>query len=332
MPTDHESYGDGRPSGRQPRILVVGSYAKALVITAERIPRSGETLLGQDYRETFGGKGSDMAVQAARLGAQVDYVGVVGADNHGREFADLMAAEGVDTTHLRVHPDHPTGVGLIVKDTAGHNLIVVDMGANTTCSVADVDGAIRAGAPPDVVLTQLEIPLETALHAMVAGRRAGARTILNPAPAVDLRGRRLDAVDVITPNEHEAKILVGLDPDDPSSETTVAERLLDLGVSTVIVTRGEHGAVIVDRVGGQLRSTTVAPWPVDVLDSNGAGDSFNAALAVALAEGRDLIDAAQFAGAVAALCCEGWETVPSYRHRDSVEAYLRTHTSRKGGR
>lgn len=306
-----------------PTVRIFGSYAKALVVTADRIPLVGETLIGRGYRETYGGKGSDMAVQAARLGAAVDYVGVVGNDTFGREFADLMAAEGVRTEHLRTVDGIPTGVGLIVKDEAGHNIIVVDKGANDDFGRGDVDAACAASEPFAVALAQLEIPIETALYGLGRARAAGSTTILNPAPATDLRGQDLSSVDLLTPNETEARILVGRDPDDPIDLDTLAAELLALGVRTVVITLGEAGARLVEQApNGDLVATSVPAWPVEVVDSNGAGDSFNAGLAVGLAEGRSLVDAATFAGAVAGLCCQEWETVPSYQDRATVDRFM----------
>lgn len=303
---------------RRPRVCVLGSYARALVLTADRIPAPGETLVGRDYRETWGGKGSDMAVQAARLAADVEYVGVVGDDAFGRGFTELLDAEGVARGHLRVTAEAPTGVGMIIKDTTARNVIVVDMGANLLFSPADVDAAAATVTSSDVVLAPLEIPLATALHGLALAHAAGVPTILNPAPAVDLRDVDLSMVDVLTPNETEARACVGLLPDADVSDAEVAALLLDRGVRAVVMTLGEKGSAIFTPEGTEL----VPPHVVDVVDSNGAGDSFNAGLAVALAEGRDLHDAARFAGAVSALCCEGWETVPSYRDRDAVEAFL----------
>ncbi len=308
------------------RVCVIGSYAKALVMTAARIPAPGETLLGRDYRQTFGGKGSDMAVQAARLGARVSYVGVVGDDMFGREFAALMDEEGVDIGRLRVTDARPTGVGFIIKDTAGANIIVVDMGANETFDQGDIDRAADRIGDCDVALAQLEIPPATALSGLAAARRAGARTILNPAPAVELRGRDLSMVDVITPNQTEARLLVGLGPDSDVDDAVIARELTGLGAGAVVITRGADGARLFERAAGRsgaLTATAVPPFAIDLVDSNGAGDSFNAGLAVGIAEGLTLPAAARFAGAVAALCCEHWETVPSYQRREAVDAFLR---------
>ena len=315
-----------KAAGRRARVGVIGSYAKALVMTADRIPVAGETLLGRDYRQTFGGKGSDMAVQAARLGASVAFAGVVGDDAFGAEFASLMRDEGVDVSHLRVTDQQPTGVGFIVKDEQGTNVIVVDMGANQLFGRRDIDDARKLLAGCDVVLAQLEIPLDTALYGLAVAKQGGARTILNPAPAADLRSCDLSAVDVLTPNQTEARLLLGLPPDDGRDDAEIAEALLAQGASAVVVTRGGEGATLFERPdaggSGTARTTAIAPFQVAVVDSNGAGDSFNAGLAVALAEGNGLADAAIFASAVAGLCCEHWETVPSYQTRATVDAFL----------
>ena len=303
------------------RLTILGSYAKALVVTADRIPLSGETLLGRDYRETYGGKGSDMAVQAARLGAEVRFLGVVGDDNLGREFGELMAAEGVDTTGLRVAAERNTGVGLIIKDTAGANIIVVDMGANELFDDSDLEASKAAIVGADTVLAQLEIPLETVLHGLAMAKAAGVRTVLNPAPAIDLTSVDLGCVDILTPNETEARVLLGLAPDDPTPNAVIASRILKLGCGAVVMTLGEKGTAAY-AADPEFTETLTPAWAIDVVDSNGAGDSFNAALCTALGEGQELAQAVRFAAATAALCCTDWETVPSYHHRTQVEEFM----------
>lgn len=304
------------------RLTILGSYAKALVVTSDRIPVSGETLLGRDYRETYGGKGSDMAVQAARLGAEVRFLGVVGDDNLGHEFLELMAAEGVDTTGTRVTSERNTGVGLIIKDTAGANIIVVDMGANELFTSSDLEASVDAIRNTDTVLAQLEIPLPTVLQGLRLAHAAGVRTVLNPAPAVDLTGADLSDVDILTPNETEARVVLGLSPEDSTPNAEIARRILALGCRTVVMTLGEKGAAAYAMADGQVTEAVTRAWPVEVVDSNGAGDSFNAALCTALGEGADLNDAVSFAAATAALCCTGWETVPSYHTRVQVEEFM----------
>ncbi|BBS92598.1 MULTISPECIES: ribokinase [Enterobacteriaceae] len=301
-------------------VFILGSYAKALVMTTDRIPLAGETLIGRDFRQTWGGKGSDMAVQAARLGADVAYAGVVGDDAFGYEFVGLMQDEGIDIQALSITQELPTGAGLIVKDREARNIIVVDMGANKLFTPARVDEAIASLAECNVALAQLEIPLETALYGLRRAHSLGKTTILNPAPAQDLRQLDLSAIDYLTPNETEARVALGLPPDDPRSNREIADLLLDTGCRYVVMTLGDAGSAVYSRD----ETLEVAPCRVEVVDSNGAGDSFNAALATALDENQSLHDAVLFANATAALCCTAWETVPSYHTRADVEAFLQT--------
>ncbi len=303
-------------------ISIIGSYAKALVMTTDHIPFEGETLMGQDYREEYGGKGSDMAVQAARLGATTHYIGVVGDDSFGKEFSSLMNTEGVDVKGLRISKSAPTGVGFIIKDTNARNVIVVDAGANGEFSNADIDSTTSIIAETDIALTQLEIPLTTALYGMHVARKHGVKTVLNPAPAVNLRGVDLRDIDIITPNETEARVCVGLSPTDPIKDQDVAHILLEQGVQAVVMTLGSKGAAIFTPELTEF----MKPFPINAVDSNGAGDSFNAGLCVALSEGKNLVEAARFASAVAAMCCTKWETVPSYHTRQQVNDFIENQT------
>ncbi|WP_313669025.1 ribokinase [Atlantibacter sp.] len=299
-------------------IFILGSYAKALVMTADRIPMAGETLIGSDFRQTWGGKGSDMAVQAARLGANVAYAGVVGDDTFGHEFVTLMRDEGVNIDALTLTPELPTGAGLIIKDNQARNVIVVDMGANKLFSPAHVDEARTLIEQSRVALAQLEIPLETALYGLNLAKQLGKITILNPAPARDLHGVNLSHIDYLTPNETEARVALGLAPDDARSNREIADLLLETGCRYVVMTLGEAGSAVFSRTD----TLEIPSCKVDVVDSNGAGDSFNAGLAVALSEGQPIEKAAFFANATAALCCCDWETVPSYKTRQEVEQFL----------
>jgi ribokinase len=303
-------------------VFILGSYAKALVMTTERIPLSGETLIGQDFRQTWGGKGSDMAVQAARLGAGVFYAGVVGDDAFGHEFIELMRSEGINTDALTVSRGQLTGAGLIIKDRQARNIIVVDMGANKLFSPRLVDEALPLIEQCDVAVAQLEIPLETALYGLQRAHERDKKTILNPAPARDLSHCDLGCVDYLTPNETEARVALGLAPDSPASNREIADALLATGCRCVVMTLGESGAAIFTHEG----TIEISPCRVDVVDSNGAGDSFNAALAVALSEGQSIEPAVRFANAAAALCCTAWETVPSYATRSTVDEFIKTNS------
>jgi len=275
--------------------------------------------LAHNFREAYGGKGSDMAVQAARLGAPVNFAGCVGDDDFGRAFIKLMQEEGVDISLLNVRSELATGAGFIIKDKLGRNVISIDIGANQLFSTADVDRTAPSMNAQSVVLIQLEIPLATALHAAQQGRAAGSIVILNPAPAYNLSACDLSSIDYLTPNETEARVCLGLAPDDPTPDSEIARRLLALGCRTVIMTLGERGCLIVDN--DSIMETAAIRLP-NIVDSNGAGDSFNAALATALLEGKSLAEASRFANVVAGLCCTRWDTVPSYHTRAEVEAFL----------
>ncbi|WP_420641227.1 ribokinase [Candidatus Leptofilum sp.] len=301
------------------QLVIIGSYLVALVMDTERIPAKGETILAKNFRTAYGGKGSDMAVQAARLGADVRFVGSIGDDDFGKAFADLMVEEGVNIDFLKSHEELATGAGFIIKSADGHNIITIDIGANQLFTPEDVDEAAAIINNDSVVLIQLEIPLETALHAAKVGHDAGATVILNPAPAYDLRDVDLTAVDILTPNETELRVCLGMMPGDEADEAELAKQLLARGCRTVLVTLGERGSLIVtaDSV------TEVPAFSIaDIVDSNGAGDSFNASLATGLLEGLTVAEAARFGNAVAGLCCTRWDTVPSYHNRAEVDAFL----------
>ena len=304
-------------------IVLIGSYLVALVMDTDRIPLRGETLLARNFREAYGGKGSDMAVQAARLGSPVHFVGCVGNDDFGRAFLNLMTEEGVDISLVDVRSELATGAGFIIKSTDGANIITVDIGANQLLAPVHVDRAVALMKFNSVILIQLEIPLETALYAAHKGAEASSTVIFNPAPARDLRGVDLSSVTFFTPNETEARVCLGLAPDDHTDDVAIARRLLALGCKHVVMTRGEQGALVVTGKDADEQVTVIPALRLEkVIDSNGAGDSFNAALATALIEGKSVVDAAAFANVVAGLCCTRWDTVPSYHTRAEVEAVI----------
>jgi ribokinase len=299
-------------------VCVVGSFAVGLSLRVDRWPVGGETVLGGGFDQGPGGKGSNQAVQAARLGARVELVGCVGADVFGDSALALYEAEGVGTTFLRRTSERNTGVGFIVLDGAGNNRIVLDPGANSLLRPEDVAAARAAYAGSAVVLTQLEIPLEAAGAAMRMGRAAGARTILNPAPARRLPAELLEDVDLLTPNQTEARVLVGLAPEDPCPDDDVCRELLRLGIRAVIMTRGAEGALVVSD-----DETFASPsHAVDVVDSTGAGDAFNGALAAGLADGLGLDEAVRLATAAGALACTRLGVIDSLPTEAEISALL----------
>lgn len=299
------------------RITVVGSFAVGLTLRAPRFPVAGETLIGSDFDMGPGGKGSNQAVGAARLGAESHLVAVIGQDLFGDVAVDLYQREGVGTAHLRRTAERNTGVGFITLNAAGENHIVLDMGANHLLSPADVDAAEDLIASSQAVLTVLEISPAAAGRAMTLARKHGVISILNPAPAQPLGDEVLSEVDVLTPNESELRLLSGLAPDDPADTVELAHALQRRGVRQVVVTRGSRGALVVDASGGTHHIPGV---PVTVVDTTGAGDAFTCALGVALAEGQPLLAAVGFAARAGALAVTKLGVIPALPTRAAVEA------------
>ena len=306
---------------KYPRITVVGSFAVGLTLRAPRFPVAGETLIGSDFDMGPGGKGSNQAVGAARLGAESHLVAVIGQDLFGDVAVDLYRREGVGTAHLRRTAERNTGVGFITLNAAGENHIVLDMGANHLLYPADVEAAEDLIAGSQAVLTVLEISPATAARAMALARQHGVTSILNPAPAQPLSDELLSAVDVLTPNESELRILSGLAPDDPADTVELAHALQRRGVRQVVVTRGSRGALVVTADGATQHVPGVT---VPVVDTTGAGDAFTCALGVALAEGQRLLDAVRFAARAGALAVTRLGVIPALPTRTEVAALTAT--------
>lgn len=302
-----------------PVITVVGSFAVGMTIRTPALPIFGQTLLGSDFDMGPGGKGSNQAVAVARLGARSALVACVGQDALAGIALDMYRAEGVDAAHVVGLEGRATGVGFIILNTEGNNFIILDMGANNALDAAGVDRAADQIAASDVVMTVLEIPEAAAARAMELGKAAGARTILNPAPARALHPSIFRHVDVVIPNESELRILLGLKPDDPTPSRDLAHRLRRLGVGTVVVTLGRGGAVIVS----DEHDLHVPASEVAVVDTTGAGDAFCAGFAVALAEGRSMPDAVRFGAFCGSFACTRLGVVPSLGRRSEIEAFAK---------
>jgi ribokinase len=300
------------------QVTVVGSYIVALVMDVDRIPLEGETVIGKNYHTTHGGKGSNMAACAARLGAESRFFGKIGDDAFGREFLTLLDREGVWKDAVLLSETQPTAVGFVVFSACGTNLIVIDRGANGELSPADISGRQEVVSESEVSVSPLEIPLDTALAAAQAAHAAGRKFILNPAPAADLRGYDLSTVFALTPNEREGRVCLGLLPDDSLADYEVAQRLLALGPKHILLTRGEKGVIWASAAELQV----VPALPVQVVDSVGAGDAFNAGLAVGLAEGRSMLEAIAMGVTTASLSTRQRETIASYPCRAEVDAHV----------
>ena len=307
-------------------IVTIGSTNMDLVCRTRRMPRPGETILGGDFVTIAGGKGANQAVAAARLataGTEVFLVGRVGSDDFGRQLLDGLKQNAVNTAHVTTTPG-ASGVAMILVDRGGENSIVVAPGANAKLSPADVDAAKSIIASASVVVMQLEIPIETVRHAIGLCRESEVFTILDPAP-VPAGGlpRALFAVDVLTPNQQEAALILGVKRGGGhrtrrksiSGPRHFGAEILARGPARVVIKLGGRGAVLVDRSGRMERGK---PFKVDVVDTTAAGDAFTAALAVARAEAMEPADSLRFANAAGALTCAQLGAQPSLPTRAAV--------------
>jgi ribokinase len=291
----------------RPRVIVVGSVNTDLVVVTDRLPAAGETVTGGEFSRHGGGKGANQAVAAARLGAQVTMVGAVGRDPFGDEALELLEREGIDTAAV-ARAEAPTGVALINVDAAGENQIAVAPGANEALDPDAVERAVRSAGPGVVLLSQ-----EVSEAAVLAGARAAAGPIvLNPAPVRRLPDELAALGPILTPNAGEARALTG--EDDPEA---AARALTERTGAPALVTLGPQGV----RAARKVSDTFLARAPaVTAVDTTGAGDAFNGALAVALAEGRELRDAVAFAVAAAALSTRAAGAREGMPRRDEVRA------------
>lgn len=278
-------------------IIIVGSSNTDMVIKTNNFPQPGETLLGGEFFMFPGGKGANQAVAAARLGGNVTFVAKVGNDIFGEQALQQFKKEGIRTDFILTDRNHPSGVALITVDNKGENTIVVAQGANGTLSPDDIKAAEREFENAEILLVQLETPIQTVLHVAVLAKRFGKKAILNPAPAAQLPPELFPHLYLITPNESEAETLTGVKVKDESSLQRAAEKLREKGVANVVITLGSEGAYIFNDDGGRR----IATHKVTAIDSTAAGDVFNGALAVALSEGKSLDQAVEFANHAAAI-------------------------------
>jgi len=303
---------------RKPRIFVVGSYMHAFVVRAARLPGDGETVFGSDSEIGPGGKGSNQAIAAARLGAEVTMLAAAGADLFGEAARTLWAGEGLKVLLVTRAAERPTGMAFIMVDGSGQNRIVVVPGANDLLDGRDADAAEDDIAAADLVVAQFESPLAVVERTLALARRHGVRTILNPAPARTVTDDLLALVDVITPNESETEALAAVTATGAGRERA-AQSLRARGVGTVVLTLGADGAYILDDAGDRH----IPGVRVPVVDTTGAGDAFTGALAVALARGDSLDAAVGFATLAGAFCVTRPGVVPGLGRQEEVLALRR---------
>jgi ribokinase len=301
-----------------PRVLVIGSANMDFTVAVPRLPAEGETVTGGSFYVSHGGKGANQAVAARRLGGDVRFVGCVGQDSQGDQVVDQLAAEGIPTDGV-IRTEAATGVALITVDREGRNQIAVASGANLELlpDLAKMHASLMPWAK--ALLLQLEIPVPSVQWALATAREHGVLSILNPAPAQPLPDTLLSLVDCLTPNANEAEVLTGIAVTAPDSASRAAQHLLARGVRRVIVTLGAKGVLYCDG-----KSALHFPaFPVDAVDTTGAGDAFNGALAVGLAAGGTWEEALPLANAAAALACTKRGAQTSFPRRADVEAFMR---------
>ena len=302
-------------------IVVVGSINLDLVCTASRIPAPGETLSGERFQTFHGGKGANQAVAAARLGSHVRMIGKVGDDDFGRELRAGLLDAAINVDHVATSPGISSGVALISVSTDGQNSILVVPGANGTLRPADLERCLPHLRSAGMILTQLEIPIETVEFLAAAAGKLGVPLMLDPAPARALPPELLRHVTYLTPNETEALTLCGLDQSELSEADAVqaAETLLGHGGTNVILKMGSRGALVATADGLCKRIPAI---PVSAVDSTAAGDAFNGGVANALMRGLALVEAVEFGIAVAALSVTRAGAQPAMPHAHEVAELL----------
>ncbi len=296
---------------RENKIVIIGSSNIDMVVKTNKIPVPGETVLGGEFFMNPGGKGANQAVSVARLAGNSILISKVGNDIFGKQSIQLFQEEGIDINGVGIDENHPTGVALITVDEQGENSIVVAPGANANLRPEDVKQTIKDHLDARIVLMQLEIPLETVKFSAQLAVENGIKVILNPAPADPEVKEILPYIDIITPNTTEAEILSGIRVSDLKSAEKAARAIYEQGVENVIVTMGRYGALV-------LESGKVSHVPAEEVipvDSTGAGDAFNGALAVALSEGKSVVDSVRFACQAAAFTVKklGAQSTMPYR-------------------
>ena len=301
---------------RKTRIGVVGSANIDLTTFAERFPKPGETIFGQNFNLGFGGKGANQAVAARLCGADVFMVARVGSDLFGPATIENFRNQGIDTTHVKQVQGLSSGVAPIFVEPSGQNRILVVKGANDAIKAADVDAAAEMLKSVDCIVLQFEIPIETVYYTVAFARKHGIRCILNPAPAQSVDMTALKNLDYFVPNEHEAETITGAAVATVDEARQCAEKLLSGGIARVIITLGSNGALLNSREG----SEHLAAFQVNCVDSTGAGDAFIGSFAVFLGEGVPEKEAVRRANLYAALSTTGIGTQKSFYDRARFDA------------
>lgn len=278
------------------KICVIGSLNMDLVVNVDEMPKKGQTLIGSAFKEVPGGKGANQAVAMARLGADIRMIGKVGKDSFGETLINQLKSDKVNTKYIH-REDCASGVAMITVDKNAENSIVVAPGANFKVLEKDIDKCIEAIDESDIVVLQLETPINTIKYALQKSKELGKYTILNPAPAVKLEDSIIENVDLLTPNETELEILSGVKIESEDDIKKAADVLIEKGVKELIVTLGSKGSLYINKDNTKLKKS----YKVEAIDTTAAGDSYTGALAVAFAQDKNIDEAMDFASKVGAL-------------------------------
>ncbi len=300
------------------KIVVVGSTNTDLTMKVKRLPQKGETVLGGQFSTAIGGKGANQAVAAARAGGEVTFISRVGDDMFGEQAIEAFRQDGMNVDFMAKDADEPTGTALIYVDENGDNLLAVASGANLNLMPVEIEKVKSIIESADILLMQLEVPVESDIAAAKIAKAAGVKVILNPAPAQQLPSELLENLNMITPNETETELLTGQKVTNIEEAKKGAEKLLDKGIDTVLITLGAKGVLL------KTRDTTeiIPGFKVKAVDTTAAGDVFNGSLCVALAEGKSLAESLRFANAAAALSVTKLGAQPSAPKRAAIEKLL----------
>ena len=299
-------------------IVVIGSSNVDMIIRGDRIPKPGETIIGGKFYKAAGGKGANQAVAAARAGGRVTFLSRVGNDVFGQEAIQGYRNDKINVNYVKVDQTESTGIALILVDSKGENCISVASGANMKLDKSDIKDANVELDNADVVLMQLETPIETIEYIIKSLKNKQVKTILNPAPALKISDDLLAHLTIITPNETEVELLTGVTVNDEKDALKASKILLDKGVKNVIITMGKKGAFLHSELGSIL----IPSFEVNALDTTAAGDTFNGAFAVAVAEGKALEDAVKYANAAAAISVTKMGAQPSIPLKNEIDNFL----------
>lgn len=300
------------------KLVVLGSINADHILNINQFPQPGETVIGQQYKVAFGGKGANQAVAAGRSGADIAFIACVGADDIGERIRQQLATDRIDTQPIEAIADSTTGVALIFVNAEGENVIGIDAGANAAVTPDYLNRYRQRVIDADALLMQLESPLETVIAAAKLAKQHQTLVILNPAPACELPDELLAMIDMITPNETEAQRLTGIAVNNDADAERAANILHDKGIGCVIITLGSRGVWLSENGKGKL----VPGFKVKAVDTIAAGDTFNGALVTALLEGKVMSDAVRFAHAAAAIAVTRPGAQPSVPWREEIDAFL----------